>query len=87
MDKLIEDKRYEDVVDFYDEHVSKLKKIPSTMINALTLSLVRLVNMTDDVPSIAITYRFSESINSHLYSYLIVFKEHQEFLCQTQGTN
>lgn len=43
LDKLVEEKRFDNVWKFYVDHVSKLAKIPSSFLNAVTFSLMRLV--------------------------------------------
>jgi len=45
-DKLIEQKRYKEFVDFFETHiVTNLPKVPSSLLTALTLSLLKLASL------------------------------------------
>lgn len=47
LDKLIEDKKYNEVVKFFNAYLRNLKKIPASILNAVTLSLLRIVSITN----------------------------------------
>lgn len=47
LDKLVEQKRYDDVWKFYKDHLSTLPQIPSSMLNAVTFSLIKIVIKAD----------------------------------------